>query len=237
MTTALQKSIDLINEILRECEDATFSAKPAPTTTAAVPSKAAPSEGAHKQGKKEKKKKAAKPDAVAASTAPATQDPMATADLRVAKVVSVEAVDSSDKLWKCQVNVGGEEMRQVIAGLQPYISKDVMEGLLLVVICNLKPAKLAGEASEAMILAATSAEDSSVVRTLQPPAACKPGDKVFAGNSAGEPVKVMKSKPWATIVEKLKTEKGKPAYAGSPLTTHLGECSVPAEIPDGSTIR
>lgn len=97
---------------------------------------------------------------------------------QVAKVVSVEAVENSDKLWKCQVNVGGDETRQVVAGLQPYISKEVMEGLVLVVICNLKPAKLAGEVSEAMILAATSSEDSSVVRTLQPPAGCKPGDKV-----------------------------------------------------------
>jgi len=98
--------------------------------------------------------------------------------LQVATVASVEAVENSDKLWKCQIIVGGGETRQVVAGLQPYISKEALEGLALVVICNLKPAKLAGEVSEAMILAATSATDPSIVRTLQPPEGCKPGDKV-----------------------------------------------------------
>lgn len=92
--------------------------------------------------------------------------------------MAVEAVQNSDKLWKCQVNVGDEQPRQIIAGLQPYISKSVMEGLSAVVICNLKPAKLAGEVSEAMILAATSTADPNIVRTLQPPEGCKPGDKV-----------------------------------------------------------
>jgi len=96
----------------------------------------------------------------------------------VATIIAVEPVQNSEKLWKCQVNVGDEQPRQIIAGLQPYISKDVMEGLSAVVICNLKPAKLAGEVSEAMLLAATSTADSSIVRTLQPPEGCKPGDKV-----------------------------------------------------------
>ena len=61
--------------------------------------------------------------------------------------------------------------------------------------------------------------------------------QVFAGDCAGEPAKVMKSKPWASVVEKLKTESAKPAYDGVPLSTHLGDCTVPADIPDGSTIR
>lgn len=96
----------------------------------------------------------------------------------MATIIAVESVQNSDKLWKCQVDVGDEQPRQIIAGLQPYISKEAMEGLSAVVICNLKPAKLAGEVSEAMILAATSVNDASVVRTLQPPVGCKPGDKV-----------------------------------------------------------
>lgn len=61
--------------------------------------------------------------------------------------------------------------------------------------------------------------------------------QVFAGDSAGTPAKVMKSKPWASVIDRLKAEGGKPAYAGVPLATHLGPCSVPSEIPDGSSIR
>jgi methionine--tRNA ligase beta chain len=100
-------------------------------------------------------------------------------DIQVAQVVSVEPVENSDKLWLCQVDVGEEKPRQVVAGLQQYVPREVMQGLQVVAICNLKPAKLAGQLSEAMILAASCMEgETRIVKTLQVPQGSSPGDKV-----------------------------------------------------------
>lgn len=97
--------------------------------------------------------------------------------MQVARILSVEAVENSDKLWRCQVDVGDEQPRQIVAGLQQHIAADRMTGLLAVAVCNLKPAKLAGQLSEGMLLAASNA-DKSVVRTLEPPADAAPGTAV-----------------------------------------------------------
>jgi aminoacyl tRNA synthase complex-interacting multifunctional protein 1 len=95
--------------------------------------------------------------------------------------VQAEAVEGSDKLWKCQVDVGDAQPRQIVAGLQQHIPLDAMQGMLAVAICNLKAAKLAGQLSEGMLLAASSS-DKSLVRTLCPPQASKPGDPVSRHN-------------------------------------------------------
>lgn len=87
------------------------------------------------------------------------------------KLVSVEDIDS-DKLYKCVVEVEGGEKKQVIAGLKQFMTKDSLLGRLVVVILNLKPAKLAGELSEAMVLAADAPDPSGeglIVRPLDPP--------------------------------------------------------------------
>lgn len=57
------------------------------------------------------------------------------------------------------------------------------------------------------------------------------------GDSTAEPAKVLKSKPWATIVEKLSTANGHPVYGNLPLSTNQGLCTVSSEIPDSSSIR
>jgi aminoacyl tRNA synthase complex-interacting multifunctional protein 1 len=90
----------------------------------------------------------------------------------VAQVTSVEEIDSV-KLYKCKVDVGSGVTKQVMAGLKQHMAKEHLLHSLVVVITNLKAAKLAGEISEAMILAAQ-APDPSVpqgecVQVLQVP--------------------------------------------------------------------
>lgn len=58
----------------------------------------------------------------------------------------------SEKLWLCKVDVGGGAERQVVAGLRQHISREELTGRLVALVLNLKPAKLAGELSEAMIM-------------------------------------------------------------------------------------
>ncbi len=74
-------------------------------------------------------------------------------ELRVAKVVSSEAVPNTDKLLRLQIEIGGER-RQIIAGIAQHYRPEQIVGRLIIVVANLKPAKLRGEVSQGMLLAA-----------------------------------------------------------------------------------
>ncbi len=82
--------------------------------------------------------------------------------LRVAKVISAEAVEGSNKLLKLQVSFGNEE-RQIVAGLQKYYAPEQLLGKKVVIVANLKPAKLKGIESQGMVLAAG---EDEVVKVL-----------------------------------------------------------------------
>ena len=73
-------------------------------------------------------------------------------DLRVATVLSCEAVPKADKLLKLQLDMGYEK-RQVISGIAPYYKPEEVIGKKVIVVANLKPVKLRGELSQGMILA------------------------------------------------------------------------------------
>lgn len=62
---------------------------------------------------------------------------------------------------------------QVIAGLKRHVNKKELEGSLVILILNLKPAKLAGQLSEAMVLAGVAPlpDGGELVRTCRPPGA------------------------------------------------------------------
>jgi methionyl-tRNA synthetase len=81
-------------------------------------------------------------------------DDFAKVDLRLAKVVAAEPVEKSDKLLKLTLDVGALGTRTVASGIaQKYKPADLV-GKTVVVVANLKPAKLRGVLSEGMILAA-----------------------------------------------------------------------------------
>lgn len=82
-------------------------------------------------------------------------------DLRVVKVIECEAVKKSNKLLKLKVQLGGEE-RQVISGISKYYKPEELVGKYVVLVANLKPAKLRGELSQGMILAAATDDDSKL---------------------------------------------------------------------------
>jgi methionyl-tRNA synthetase len=73
--------------------------------------------------------------------------------LRVAVVVEAERVPKADKLLRLQVRIG-EETRQIVAGVAEYYAPEDMVGKQIVVVANLKPAKIRGIDSQGMLLAA-----------------------------------------------------------------------------------
>jgi methionyl-tRNA synthetase len=74
-------------------------------------------------------------------------------ELKVGKVVSVERVKKSEKLLKLQVDTG--EKRQIVAGIGKTYAPEDLIGKKIVVVTNLQPAKLMGNESHGMLLAAT----------------------------------------------------------------------------------
>ena len=100
-------------------------------------------------------------------------------DLRVAKIVEVEKHPKADKLYIETVDLGGVT-RQIVSGLVPYYRPDELKGRNVLLVCNLKPARLRGVESQGMLLAA---DDGQTVEVLFADHA-QPGDPV---GLAGQP--------------------------------------------------
>lgn len=83
-------------------------------------------------------------------------------DFRVVKVLSCEPVKGAKKLLKLTVDLGNE-VRQVISGIAEHYKPESIAGKKVVLVANLKPAKLRGELSQGMILAAADEEGLSLV--------------------------------------------------------------------------
>jgi methionyl-tRNA synthetase len=77
--------------------------------------------------------------------------------LKTAKVLSAERVPKSEKLIKLQVSLGAEQ-RQIVAGIGKKYEPDTLVGKTIVIVANLKPAKLMGIESQGMVLAAGDAD-------------------------------------------------------------------------------
>ncbi|AZT89363.1 methionine--tRNA ligase [Caldicellulosiruptor changbaiensis] len=75
-------------------------------------------------------------------------------ELRVAKILEAEKIEGADKLLKLIVDLG-DEKRQIVAGIAKHYSPEQLIGKKIVVVANLKPAKLRGVESQGMLLAAS----------------------------------------------------------------------------------
>lgn len=84
--------------------------------------------------------------------------------LRVARVLEAEAVEGSSKLVKLQVIVG-DERRQILAGIQKSYAPQDLVGRQIIVVANLKPAKLMGHESQGMVLAADGPDGTAILLT------------------------------------------------------------------------
>jgi len=77
-------------------------------------------------------------------------------EMKVGKILEVEKVLNADKLYKLQVDVGGEKPIQIVTGLVPYYTEEELKNKKIIVLVNLEPAKFKGEISEGMLLCAES---------------------------------------------------------------------------------
>lgn len=80
-------------------------------------------------------------------------DDFAKVELRVAEIIACEPIKKAKKLLKIQVNDGSSEPRQIVSGIAPWYKPEDLVGKSVVIVANLKPAKLCGEMSNGMLLA------------------------------------------------------------------------------------
>ncbi len=109
-------------------------------------------------------------------------------DLRAARITAVERHPEADKLYIETIDVGEEEPRQIVSGLVPYYTEEELLGRTIVLVYNLKPAKLRGVKSQGMLLAADDTPEGSEERgTVEVLFAdwAEPGTRI---NLAGRPV-------------------------------------------------
>ncbi|MDR2445209.1 MAG: methionine--tRNA ligase [Spirochaetaceae bacterium] len=100
-----------------------------------------------------------------------------TVDLRVAKIVKIEKHPKADKLYIETLDIAGEE-RVIVSGLVPFYKEEELLGKHIIVVYNLKPAKLRGVESRGMLLAAScKVDDGEIVEVLD-------GEGVPAGTQA-----------------------------------------------------
>ena len=95
--------------------------------------------------------------------------------LRTAKVLAAEPVKGSNKLLRLEVDLG-DEKRQIVAGIGKSYSPEELIGKAVVIVANLKPAKLMGVESNGMLLAATDAE--GMLSVLTTATGIKPGASI-----------------------------------------------------------
>ena len=173
--------------------------------------------GEGQQKKKEKKEKAPKPQKAPAVAAPLSPSLI---DLRVGHILKAIKHPEADSLFVSTIAMGdkagtddtaeyeGQVTRTVCSGLNGLVPLEEMQGRKVVVVCNLKPVKMRGVKSCAMVLAASPRlkegevdDHSGPVELVTPPSDAKPGERVFFEGWKGEPEGVLnpKKKVWETI--------------------------------------
>ncbi|XP_066152545.1 tyrosine--tRNA ligase, cytoplasmic [Euwallacea fornicatus] len=128
-------------------------------------------------------------------------------DIRVGQIVEVGRHPDADALYVEKIDLGDGEPRTIVSGLVNYVPIEEMQNRKVIVLCNLKAAKMRGIESQGMVLCA-SVDDPKQVEPLDPPEDALPGERVFVENfESGVPDVVLnpKKKVWEKLQIDLKT--------------------------------
>lgn len=181
---------------------------------------------------KAKGKAEAKPKAAKGAPAPAAGGPeqplFSKLDVRVGHVVKAWHHPDADRLFVEQIDIGEDSgPRQIVSGLREHYKLEEFEGRKLLVVANMKPAKLVGVVSSGMVLCAKNPE-KKVVELLDVPEGLAVGERVLPKDvpSTWEPLapeQAKKQKVWETVAKDLRTDGDRVAcFAGVPLTAAGG---------------
>ena len=147
-------------------------------------------------------------------------------NLQVAQITEVKNHPKADKLLILKVKLKKE--RQIVAGLRGHYDKDDLINKKIVIVANLKPAKLRGEISQGMLLAA---ERNGKVKILEAPES-EPGDQVIPEGYLPKTAQI-KYEEFAKV--KLTVKDKKVFYENKPLKTETEEVFI--DIKDNAQVR
>lgn len=137
-------------------------------------------------------------------------------DLRIGCIINARKHPDADSLYVEEIDVGEAVPRTVVSGLVNHVPLDQMQNRMVILLCNLKPAKMRGVLSQAMLMCASSPEK---VEILTPPNGSIPGDRITFDAFPGEPDKELnpKKKIWEQIQPDLYTnDECVATYKGAP---------------------
>nr|XP_056711278.1 aminoacyl tRNA synthase complex-interacting multifunctional protein 1 isoform X1 [Euleptes europaea] len=181
--------------------------QPVPTAVAPSAAKDQPKGAGEEKKKKEKaEKKGEKKEKK--QQIPASDDSkpvdVSRLDLRIGCITTVKKHPDADSLYVEEVDVGEGNLRTVVSGLVKHVPLEQMQNRMGIFLCNLKPAKMRGVVSQAMLMCASSPEK---VEILAPPSGVVPGERVTFEGFLGEPEKELnpKKKIWEQIQPDLHT--------------------------------
>lgn len=154
--------------------------------------------------------------------------------IQVGLVLKASKHPSADSLLVEEINVGESKPRQVVSGLAKYISPEQMTNRYVLLITNLKPAKLRDVVSEGMVLCASN-QDHTAVEPVIVPEGAKVGECITFLGHEGKPEDVLnpKKKQLEKITPHLFTDaSGLATFEGVPFMTSAGPCK--SSIPNAS---
>jgi len=176
----------------------------------------------------------AKPVASSGQEEGTSEAALAKIDLRCGRIIECSRVPDADTLYLLKINVGEEAPRQVISSLVKHYQEDQLKDRQVVVYCNIKPGKMRGYDSQAMILAATrdKGTENEVCELVTPPSGTTEGTRAMCGGvevgsqSATQSVKHI-SKVWSQVQPLLQTSGSKEAtFSGTTLTMNQAPLTV-----------
>jgi tyrosyl-tRNA synthetase len=153
-------------------------------------------------------------------------------DMRVGRIVEVTRHPDAEKLYVSKIDIGEAVTRTIVSGLVDLVPQEEMQDRLVVVLANLKPAKMRGVESCGMVLC-SSREDPKEVEPLGVPEGSVPGDRVNVdGHEEGSPDEVLnpKKKVWEKLsVDLVTSSEGLAQWQGNNLVVKdKGQVSVKA---------
>lgn len=198
------KKIDQIINTNDSTKESQSSNKEPVGSTQAATKEAEPVRSNKKVEKPQKQKKPVQAAPVTESSNEDAVPEVSRLDLRIGKIVEVSKHPDATALYLEKIDVGEAQPRTVISGLVNFVPIEEMQNRLVVLLCNLKPAKMRGIVSEAMVLCASTPEK---VEVLSPPSDSVPGDLVFVDGYPRQPDAQLnpKKKILETVLPDLKT--------------------------------
>jgi len=146
-------------------------------------------------------------------------------NIKIGKILEIGPHPDADSLFVEQIDLGEGAPRTIVSGLRKFYQAEELQGKMVAVLSNMKPAAMRGVSSSGMVLCASTG-DKDQVKVLDIPAGAKPGERVTFPGLEGEPVEELPKKKLPGLLEKLHTDgDGKAMWGDYYFTLESGACT------------